>query len=137
MSKVPTEWPVGGPANWVARWKDLVSRAEKYDAVLGDWLGDFCHVREKVPKMENQISTIQTAAQEEIVDKYSHGKRVGLVVEGWEDRKRGLALRSTKPRATGSAFATQEGSFNGDETTGDAPEPTETADTNHRREAKI
>lgn len=124
-------WPAGGPANLLAKWEGLVYRANQYDAQIGDQLGDFCHVCVEVPDLSKHISTIQTAIREDTADKYTQGKLISIVLEAWEDRKRGLALRFSKPKATRSAFATHEVAFNGDEApdASNAPEAAEAAST--------
>ncbi len=33
-----TEWPTGGPSVWLAKWEDLICRAEQFNVTLENWL---------------------------------------------------------------------------------------------------
>lgn len=106
------DWPLGGPFNWLAKWEQLTNQAERYNEPLPTWSGDVCLVWERVPALSVYIHTVQMRIQENDTDKNTISEVSGKIQHFWEQKKRSLALRTTtRPKATRSAFTTQEVTF--------------------------
>ena len=55
-----SDWPTGGPSNWVSKWKDLMHRAQKYSVTLNNWLNNVVYIWKRVPALSNYFFTVST-----------------------------------------------------------------------------
>ena len=108
-----TDWPAGGPSSWIAKWEDLIYRAEQYSEPLPNWLADVSLVWQKVPDLTGYFDTVETNMQEEATEKYTYASVAAAIEQRWERKKQGTIIRYSKPKATRSAFTAA--TFDGEE----------------------
>ena len=114
-----SEWPAGGPGNWIAKWEDLMNRARKYNVIINAWLTDVSTVWRPVPALATYFDTVETRIIEQEAQRYTVASVSAAIQQHWEQVQQGSVVKRTKPRTTRSAFATQEATL-GD---GDEAEP--------------
>ena len=54
-----SEWPTGGPGNWIGKWEDLMNRARKYNVTIDAWLTDVSSVWRPVPALATYFDTVE------------------------------------------------------------------------------
>ena len=110
-----SDWPTGGPSNWVAKWEGLMHRAMKYSVTLDNWLNDVVYIWKQVPALSNYFFTVST----HIIQHKAHEYTVALVVSDinrqWELKKQGDNVKVSKPKTIRSAFITQEATLGKDD----------------------
>ena len=99
------DWPAGGPSNWIAKWEDLIYRAEQYRESLPNWLADVSLVWQKVPDLAGYFDTVETNMQEEATDKYTYASVAAAIQQRWERKKQETIIWYSKPKSIQSAFA--------------------------------
>ena len=55
-----SDWPTRAPSNWVAKWEDLMHRAQKYSVTLDNWLSKVVHIWKRVPALSTYFFTVST-----------------------------------------------------------------------------
>ena len=118
-----SDWPTGGPSNWVAKWEDLMHRAQKYSVTLNNWLNDVVHIWKRVPALLNYFFTVSTHIIQHRANYYTVALVASDINQQWELEKQRNNVKVSKPKTTRSAFTTQEA------TLGDADEPAAKAET--------
>lgn len=110
------EWPSGGPTTWLAKWEDLLTRADRYGEPLPMWLREVSMVWERVPALASYFSTISANIIINNTDQYTPNLLSAMIKNFYEMRKQSSSLRlMNRPRATRSAFATQGVTYDGEE----------------------
>lgn len=66
-----SDWPAGGPSNWVSRWKDLMLRAAKYSVQIDNWLSDVVHIWKRVPSLSSHFYMVNTHIVQRRVQEYT------------------------------------------------------------------
>ena len=59
MGEAHGSWSSGGPTLWLAKWKELINKAEQYDEPLRTWLRDVCLVWKQVSDLGVYFSQVQ------------------------------------------------------------------------------
>lgn len=124
MSDGFVDWPTGGPSNWLGKWEDLISRAEKYNVPLEDWLTDVSTVWRPVPALRGYFDTVEHRVMEQKQGKYSTASVSAAIQQNWERIVQGQVVKRAKPKATRSLFSTEEATSNREEA--DSSEGTKT-----------
>ena len=101
-----TEWPTGGPGAWLAKWEDLICRAEQFNMTLENWLTDVSSVWQRVPGVAGYFDEVERRVVQGKTDKYTPADISAAIQQYWERRREGTVLKFPKPKATRSAFAT-------------------------------
>ena len=65
MGNTHLDWPSDGPTIWLAKWEELINKAERYNENLPIWLRDVCLVWEQVPDLTS-TSAMSNSAFENI-----------------------------------------------------------------------
>lgn len=116
MGNTHLDWPSGGPTLRLARWEELINKAERYKENLPTWLRDVCLVWEQVPDLIVYFSNIKLSIRKHTTDEYTPAEISSSIHFHWEYRKQRSMLKPvSKPKTTRSAFATQGVTFNGKE----------------------
>ena len=116
MGEFHGSWPSGGPTLWLAKWEELINKAERYDEPLRTWLRDVCLVWEQVSDLTVYFSQVQISLERGDTAQYTPAEISSQIHRRWEHRKQGLALRViNKPKATRSAFNAVDVTFDGEE----------------------
>lgn len=129
MGNTHLDWPSGGPTLWLARWEELINKAERYEENLPTWLRDVCLVWEQVPDLIVYFSNIKLSIRKHTTAEYTPAEISSSIHFHWEHRKQRSMLKPvSKPKATRSAFATQGVTLNGEEVPNvlDTPDVAET-----------
>ena len=101
-----TEWPTGGPSTWLAKWEDLICRAEQFNVTLENWLTDVSSVWQRVPGVAGYFDEVERKVVQGKQHKYSPADISAAIQQYWERRKEGTVLKFSKPKTTRSACAT-------------------------------
>ena len=101
-----TEWPTGGPSTWLAKWEDLICRAEQFNVTLENWLTDVSSVWQRVPGVAGYFDEVERKVVQGKQHKYSPADISAAIQQYWERRREGTVLKFSKPKVTRSAFAT-------------------------------
>ncbi|MCJ1349118.1 hypothetical protein MMC31_007354 [Peltigera leucophlebia] len=109
-----TEWPTGGPGAWLAKWEDLICRAEQFNVTLENWLTDVSSVWQRVPGVAGYFDQVERKVVHGKQHKYLPADISAAIQQYWERRREGTVLKFSKPKATRSAFATGV-TFDGEE----------------------
>lgn len=109
------EWPTGGPSNWLAKWEDLIARAEQFNVSLKFWLTDVSTVWGRVPGLTFYFERVEMRVLEGKEGKYVPAAVSAFIQYAWDQMKEGEMVTFRKPRATRSAFSTQKVTFDGEE----------------------
>ena len=109
-----TEWPTGGPGAWLAKWEDLICRAEQFNVTLENWLTDVSSVWQRVPGVAGYFDEVERKVVQGKTDKYTSADISAAIQQYWERRREGTVLKFVKPKATRSVFATGV-TFDGEE----------------------
>ena len=116
MGNTHLDWPTGGPTTCLARWKEIINKAEWYTKNLPTWLRDVCLVWEQVPDLAVYFSNVNLSIRKHTTAEYTPAEISSSTHFHWEHRKQRSTLKPvSKPKATRSAFATQAVTLNGDE----------------------
>ena len=108
--------PLGGPTLWLARWEEIINKAEWYGENLLSWLRNICLVWEQVPNLSVYFSNIKLNIWKHTTAKYTPAEISSSMHFHWEHRKQRLTLKPvSKPKATQLAFATQKVTLNKEE----------------------
>ena len=110
------DWPSGGPTIWLAKWEELLNRAERYEENLPTWLRGVCLVWEQVPDLVAFFSNVKQSIRKGNTAEYTSAEISSSIHFYWEHRKQCSTLKPvSKPKATRSAFTTQQITLNGEE----------------------
>ena len=109
------EWPSGGPSNWLAKWEELLTRAEQFGVSFDNWLTDVSTVWGEVPELAVYFRTVEGKVIEGKEAKYTPVSIASAIQQHWERKREGTAVKFSRPRTTRSTFAT-DATFNGEET---------------------
>ena len=125
MGNTHLDWPSGGPTIWLAKWEELLNRAERYEENLPTWLRDVCLVWEQVPDLIAFFSNVKQSIRKGTTAEYTSAEISSSIHFYWEHRKQRSTLKPVnKPKATRSAFTAQDATLNGEE----APDASVTSD---------
>lgn len=125
------EWPSDGPSNWLAKWEEILTRAEQFGVSFDNWLTDVSTVWREVPELAVYFRTVERKVIEGKEDKYTPASIASAIQQHWERKKEGTAVKFSRPRTTRLAFAT-DATFNGEE----APEDEDTTATKKKSTKK-
>ena len=106
-----SDWPSRGPSNWVAKWEDLMHRAQKYSVSLDNWLNDVVHIWKRVLALSNYFFTVSTHIIQHRAHHYTVASVASDINRQWELEKQRDNVKVSKPKTTRSAFTTQEASL--------------------------
>ncbi|MCJ1463535.1 hypothetical protein MMC07_002143 [Pseudocyphellaria aurata] len=120
-----SDWPTGGPGNWIGKWEDLMNRARKYKVTFDSWLTDVSTVWRPVPALTTYFDTLENRVIEGKAHKYTMASVSLAIQQHWERIQQGTLVKRAKPRTTRSAFTTQEATLGATEEPDEAPEPTQ------------
>ncbi|MCJ1470525.1 hypothetical protein MMC07_009171 [Pseudocyphellaria aurata] len=116
MGSAFLDWPSGGPTNWLGKWEKLINQANQYDEPPRTWLRDVCLVWKRVSDLTVFFVNVKDKMQENNANDYTHTTISTKIQYYWELKKQGSALcLVNKPKATRSAFASEEVTLDGDE----------------------
>lgn len=116
VSNTHLDWPSSGPTIWLAKWEELLNRAERYEENLPTWFKDVCLVWEQVPDLAAFFSNVKQGIWKGTTAEYTLPEISSSIHFYWEHRKQRSTLKPVnKPKATQSAFATQGPTLNGEE----------------------
>ena len=107
MNVALADWPKGGPSNWLAKWEDLIRRANQYDEPLRNWLMDVTLMWQRLQDLNVFFKTVESAMRKGNLAEYDQASISAEIQQRWEVKKQGSTLRCAKPKATQSAFSTQ------------------------------
>ena len=114
----------GSSALWLARWEEIINKAEEYKENLLIWLQDICLVWEQVPDLVAYFSNIKLSFQKHALAEYTSAEISSSIQFHWEHQKQRLTLKSiSKSKATRSAFASQGVILNGKKVSQPQPFP--------------
>ena len=65
------ELPTGGPSAWLAKWEDLICRAEQFNVTLENLLIDVNLVLQRVPGVAGYFDKVERKVVQEKQHKYS------------------------------------------------------------------
>ena len=54
-----TEWPTSSSSAWLAKWEDLICRAEQFNVTLENWLTDVSSVWQRVSGVAGYFDKIE------------------------------------------------------------------------------
>lgn len=132
MESTHLDWPSGGPTIWLAKWEELLNKAEQYEENLPTWLRDVCLAWEQVPDLVVFFSNIKLSIWKHTTAKYTPAEISSTIYFHWEHRKQRSLLKPIgKPKTTQSAFAAQGVTLNGEE----APDASEALDASEAPDA--
>ena len=116
MGNTHLDWPSGGSTLWLAKWKELINKAERYKENLPTRLRDVCLVLDQVPDLIVYFSDIKLSIRKHTTDEYTPAEISSTIHFHWKHRKQRSMLKSvSKLKAIRLAFATQEVTLNGEE----------------------
>ncbi len=116
MRNTHLDWPSGGPTLWLARWEELINKAERYEENLLTWLRDVCLLWEQVPDLIVYFRNIKLSIRKHTTAEYTAAEISSSTHFHWEYCKQRSMLKPvSKPKATRSAFAIQGVTLNGKE----------------------
>lgn len=101
-----TEWPPGGPGAWLAKWEDLICRAQQFNVTLENWLTDVSSVWQRVPGVAGYFDDVERKVVQGKQHKYSVADISAAIQQYWERRREGTVLTVSKSKVTRSAFST-------------------------------
>lgn len=96
-----TEWPPGGQGAWLAKWEDLICRAQQFNVTLENWLTDVS----SVPGVAGYFDDVERKVVQGKQHKYSPADISAAISQYWERRREGTVLKFSKPKVTRSAFS--------------------------------
>ena len=73
MNEAHSNWPLGGPILWLAKWEELVNKAKQYDKPLWTRLQDICLVCE-VLDLGVYFSQVQINLKKDNIAQYTPGE---------------------------------------------------------------
>ncbi len=129
MGNTHLDWPSGGLTLWLARWEELINKAERYEENLPTRLRGVCLVWEQVPDLIVYFSNIKLSIWKHTTTEYTQAEISSSIHFYWKHRKQRSMLKPvSKPKATRSAFAIQGVTLNGEKlpNVSDTPDVTET-----------
>lgn len=129
-----SDWPTGGPSKWLGKWEALISRAERYNVPLLDWLTDVSTVWRPVPALTGYFDTVERRVIEQKERKYTTASVSAAIQQNWEHIVQGRVVRRAKPKTTRSGFTAEEVTLNGEEA--DTPSEATTTKTTAKRGKK-
>ncbi|MCJ1263357.1 hypothetical protein MMC22_003227 [Lobaria immixta] len=128
MGNTHLDCPSGGPTIWLAKWEELINKAERYNENLPTWLRDVCLVWEQVPDLNIYFSNVKLSIRKHTTAEYTPAEISSSIHFHWEHRKQHLALKPmSKPKATRSAFTARGVTLNGEEAPDVSDNPDATA----------
>ncbi len=71
MGNTPLDWLSDNPTLWLARWEELINKAERYEENLSTWLREVCLVWEQVPDLIVYFSNIKLSIRKHTTGKYT------------------------------------------------------------------
>ncbi len=71
MGNTLLDWPTGDPTLLLARWEELINKAERYEENFPTWLRDVCLVWEQVPDLIVYFSNIKLSIQKHTTAEYT------------------------------------------------------------------
>ncbi len=109
MGNTRLYWPSGGSTLCLAKCKEFIDKAEQYEESLCIWLKDVCLVWEQVLDFIVHFRNIKLSISKYTMVGYRSAEINLSIHFHWENRKeRSIIKPVSKPKATRSAFATQE-----------------------------
>ncbi len=129
MGNTHLDCPSGGPTLWLARWEELINKAERFEENLPIWLRDVCFVWEHVPDLIVYFNNTKLSIQKRTTAEYTPAEISSSIHFHWENRKQRSMLKPvSKPKAPRSAFVVQGVTFNKENVPNvlDTPDVTET-----------
>ncbi len=85
MGNTYLEWPSGGLTLWVARWEELINKAERYEENLPTWLRDICLIWEQVPDLIVYFSNIKLSIRKHTTAEYKQAEISSSIHFYWEN----------------------------------------------------
>ncbi len=106
----------GSPTLWLARWEELINKAERYKKNLNTWLRDVCLVWEQVSDLIVYFSNIKLSIRKHTMAEYTPAEISSSIHFHREHQKQRSMLKLvSKLRVTRSAFAIQGVALNWEE----------------------
>lgn len=78
------EQPQGGPSLWLAKWEDLMTRAEQFDISFDNWLTDMSTVQGTVSELVGYFQTVERKVIEGKEAKYTPTSISSAIQQHWE-----------------------------------------------------
>ena len=69
--KSMSDWLVNGPSKWIAKWKDIMNRAKKYNVTTDSWLIDVSMVWRPVPDLVIYSYSVETQIVKQEAQRYT------------------------------------------------------------------
>ncbi len=129
MKNTHLDFSSSGLTLWLARWEELINKAERYEENLLTWLRDVCLMWEQVSDLIVNFSNIKLSIRKQTTAKYMPAEISASINFHWKHRKqRSMLKQVSKPKVTQLAFVAQGVTLNREEVPNisDTPDVTET-----------